>query len=220
MDSVEKPFPECIDFLVENIELDPHFKEFFQWTQEHQIPTVILSGGMRPIIKAILKNLIGEDAEKMDIVCNEVEARPGKSIDQPGGWTIKFHDDRYEAVFTVISELMLISASDFGHDKSLTIRPYAKLPEHRRPIMFYAGDGVSDLSAAQETDLLFAKEGHGMSSAQRPGQHLLTPNRSCHVLRARECAIHDVQRLVGHSRAGQEDRWRRDLGARCGEERV
>lgn len=28
--------------------------------------------------------------------------------------------------------------------------------------MFYAGDGVSDLSAAKETDLLFAKKGHGM----------------------------------------------------------
>ena len=28
--------------------------------------------------------------------------------------------------------------------------------------MFYAGDGVSDLSAAKETDLLFAKKGHGI----------------------------------------------------------
>lgn len=28
--------------------------------------------------------------------------------------------------------------------------------------MFYAGDGVSDLSAAKETDLLFAKEGHDL----------------------------------------------------------
>lgn len=27
--------------------------------------------------------------------------------------------------------------------------------------MFYAGDGVSDLSAAKETDLLFAKKGKG-----------------------------------------------------------
>lgn len=27
--------------------------------------------------------------------------------------------------------------------------------------MFYAGDGVSDLSAAKETDLLFAKKGMG-----------------------------------------------------------
>lgn len=29
--------------------------------------------------------------------------------------------------------------------------------------MFYAGDGVSDLSAAKETDLLFAKAGRGRS---------------------------------------------------------
>ena len=54
--------------------------------------------------------------------------------------------------------------SGFGHDKSLTIRPYAQLPADQRPTMFYAGDGVSDLSAARETDLLFAKKGHGTSS--------------------------------------------------------
>ena len=28
--------------------------------------------------------------------------------------------------------------------------------------MFYAGDGVSDLSAARETDLLFAKKGRDL----------------------------------------------------------
>lgn len=53
--------------------------------------------------------------------------------------------------------------SDFGHDKSLTIRPYANLPADQRPTLFYAGDGVSDLSAARETDLLFAKKGRGKS---------------------------------------------------------
>jgi len=30
--------------------------------------------------------------------------------------------------------------------------------------MFYAGDGVSDLSAARETDLLFAKKGMDLVS--------------------------------------------------------
>ena len=30
-----------------------------------------------------------------------------------------------------------------------------------RPTLLYAGDGVSDLSAAAETDLLFAKKGKG-----------------------------------------------------------
>ena len=51
--------------------------------------------------------------------------------------------------------------SHFGHDKSIEIRQYANLPDAERPTMFYAGDGVSDLSAAKETDLLFAKKGHG-----------------------------------------------------------
>jgi 2-hydroxy-3-keto-5-methylthiopentenyl-1-phosphate phosphatase len=46
----------------------------------------------------------------------------------------------------------------------MEIRQYANLPDGERPIMFYAGDGVSDLSAAKETDLLFAKKGHGKSS--------------------------------------------------------
>jgi len=35
------------------------------------------------------------------------------------------------------------------------------MPDSERPTLFYAGDGVSDLSAARETDLLFAKKGRG-----------------------------------------------------------
>ncbi|KAK0259308.1 hypothetical protein LTR91_006037 [Friedmanniomyces endolithicus] len=145
MDSVTRPFPECIDYLVKNIKLDPYFNEYLQWALENDIPTVIVSSGMHPIIKAIMKKLVGENAEKIDIISNEVEARPGESIDQEGGWQIKYHDD-----------------SGFGHDKSICIRPYAKLPADKRPTMFYAGDGVSDLSAASETDLLFAKKGHDL----------------------------------------------------------
>lgn len=52
--------------------------------------------------------------------------------------------------------------SHFGHDKSLEIKPYAALPDGERPVLLYAGDGVSDLSAAAETDLLFAKQGKGI----------------------------------------------------------
>jgi len=38
--------------------------------------------------------------------------------------------------------------------------------------MFYAGDGVSDLSAAKETDLLFAKKGQGRFANLLHGQIL------------------------------------------------
>lgn len=62
-----------------------------------------------------------------------------------------------ERVLTWLSPL----SSHFGHDKSLEIKPYAALPDGERPILLYAGDGVSDLSAAAETNLLFAKEGKG-----------------------------------------------------------
>lgn len=63
--------------------------------------------------------------------------------------------------------MLIFVFSDFGHDKSLEIRPYKQLPEGERPVMFYAGDGVSDLSAAKETDLLFAKKNMGNFSSLR-----------------------------------------------------
>ena len=143
LDSVTAPFNDCVDLLVKNIKLDPRFKEFLDYAMANNIPVVVLSSGMVPIIEALLKHLVGDEgANYIQIVANNVKARPGKTINDQDGWDVEFHDD-----------------SGFGHDKSLTIRPYAKLPTSERPTMFYAGDGVSDLSAAKETDLLFAKYG-------------------------------------------------------------
>lgn len=65
-------------------------------------------------------------------------------------------------------------SSQYGHDKSVEIRKYSSLPEGQRPTMFYAGDGVSDLSAAKETELLFAKKGKGECSL---------PTKMCETLR-------------------------------------
>ncbi|KAI0802138.1 HAD-like domain-containing protein [Xylaria sp. FL0064] len=144
LDSVTTPFDQCIKLLLENVKLDPAFKEFAAWCRENNVPIVVLSGGMQPVIRALLAHLVGEEeAAVMQIVSNDVKPRPGKSINDENGWDIQYHDE-----------------SSFGHDKSLEIRPYAALAD--RPIMFYAGDGVSDLSAAKETDLLFAKEGRDL----------------------------------------------------------
>lgn len=66
---------------------------------------------------------------------------------------------RFSGVDQILTTLL--HSSHFGHDKSLEIKPYAALPDGERPILLYAGDGVSDLSAAAETNLLFAKEGKG-----------------------------------------------------------
>lgn len=144
LDSVQTPFDECLRTLLANIQLDPKFKDFFTWCRANNVPVVVLSGGMQPVIRALLAHLVGEDAvAHMQIVSNDVKPHPGKSINDHGGWDIAYHDD-----------------SEHGHDKSLEIRPYAALAQ--RPVMFYAGDGVSDLSAARETDLLFAKAGRDL----------------------------------------------------------
>lgn len=146
MDSVKTPYDQCIKALIENIKLDPHFKSFFDWSLQNNIPVVVISGGMVPIIEALLEHLIGPDYNKIQIVANNVAVKPGhKSVNEEDGWDIVFHDD-----------------SGHGHDKSLELRPYAQLSKDKRPTMFYAGDGVSDLSAAKETDLLFAKKGHDL----------------------------------------------------------
>jgi 2,3-diketo-5-methylthio-1-phosphopentane phosphatase len=142
MDSIDTPFDECMDILKKNIKLDPGFKEFYDWSRENNVPIVILSGGMQPVIRALLDTLLGSGSWEIQVVSNDVAPREGKTINEKGGWQIQFHDE-----------------SIHGHDKSIEIRKYSSLPN--RPIMFYAGDGVSDLSAAKETDLLFAKADKG-----------------------------------------------------------
>lgn len=137
--SANKPFDECVALLRANIKLDPGFSTFYTWCLSQNIPVIVLSSGMEPIIRALLTDLVGPTAEKINIISNQVKINEDKS------WQIVYHD-----------------ISDFGHDKSLAIKPYANLPKGERPTLFYCGDGVSDLSAARETDLLFAKAGHGM----------------------------------------------------------
>lgn len=145
LDSVKTPFNECIATLQKNMKLDPHFLEFYNWSKENNVPIVVLSSGMKPIIRALFASFLGEAPDDhLQIVANDVESRDGKDINSEGGWQIKYHDE-----------------SHFGHDKSREIKPYAALPDDVRPTLLYAGDGVSDLSAASETDLLFAKKGKG-----------------------------------------------------------
>ncbi|KAK9456003.1 HAD-like domain-containing protein [Dipodascopsis uninucleata] len=140
LESVKKPFPECIEYLKENVQLDPGFADFYKWSREAGIPVIVVSSGMKPIIHALLTKLVGEDAANhIEIVANDVDIKPD------GSWEIVYRDE-----------------SDFGHDKSRAIKPYSLLPKEDRPILFYCGDGVSDLSAARETDLLFAKVGRDL----------------------------------------------------------
>jgi hypothetical protein len=73
LDSVTKPFNECTQILVDNIKLDPYFAEFYQWSLENNIPVVVLSGGMEPIIHA-------------DPGHRQLRRPAGREGDEPGAW--------------------------------------------------------------------------------------------------------------------------------------
>lgn len=95
MESISTPYNQCIDLLLKNIQLDPYFKEFYTYAKANNIPIVVLSGGMEPIIRALLGHLLGEEeAKDLQIVSNQVKARPGKDINDERGWQIVFHDER------------------------------------------------------------------------------------------------------------------------------
>lgn len=93
LDSITTPLDECVDILLKNIKLDPGFKEFYDWAQKNNVPIVILSGGMEPVIRALLDKLLGP-GWNIQIVSNDVKAREGKKLNDKGGWRIEFHDSR------------------------------------------------------------------------------------------------------------------------------
>jgi 2,3-diketo-5-methylthio-1-phosphopentane phosphatase len=138
MQSVKVPYEECKEVLRQNIDLDPGFLEFYTWCKENGIPLIIVSSGMAPIIRAVLEKLVGvQEASQMEIIANDVKYTDAEG--KGNTWDIVYRHPE----------------SGFGHDKSQSIIPYRSIPS--RPTLFFAGDGVSDLSAARHADLLFTK---------------------------------------------------------------
>jgi 2,3-diketo-5-methylthio-1-phosphopentane phosphatase len=93
LDSIPTPFDKCTEILLEQIDLDSGFRAFYDWARANNVPIVILSGGMTPLIRALLDKLMGEDSSWMQIVSNEVGARSGKHINEEKGWEIVFRDE-------------------------------------------------------------------------------------------------------------------------------
>ncbi|TFY74016.1 hypothetical protein EWM64_g9996 [Hericium alpestre] len=146
-------FEECKKVLRENIVLDPGFKAFYKYCKAHDIPVIIVSSGMEPIIRAVLSNLLADEAAGIEIISNAADVKADDS------WSIKYRHP----------------SSHFGHDKSQAILPYNRLPNP--PTLFFFGDGVSgasppihtsiaadvitDMSAARHADVLFVKTKDG-----------------------------------------------------------
>ena len=143
INSITTSSPESIKLLEEQIQLDPDFEETFDWAQDYDVPIIVVSSGMHPIIKHLLTNLLGEEhIDKIDIMANNVELGENNKM------TVVYRDE-----------------TPFGYNKSKTVDLYKEKFEKNltgdqvRPTYFYCGDGISDLNTAKECDLLFAERG-------------------------------------------------------------
>ncbi|KAI1453680.1 HAD-like protein [Annulohypoxylon moriforme] len=141
--SLNVPFEDGFEVMEKSLEIDPDFQKFHKFCITNNIPFNVISAGLKPILRRVLDTFLGEEASAhIDIVANDAHISPDGSSWKP----IWRHD------------------TELGHDKALSIteaREQAQLAceDGSIPLIVFIGDGVSDLPAAREADVLFARRG-------------------------------------------------------------
>ena len=132
--SVKMSWEEALEML-KHVEIDPGFNEFFGFCTDRSLPVTVISSGLIGLVKLFLSNYV-EMNKELRILANDISV-------SPEGWRVLFRDD------TV-----------YGNDKGLVIREYkSQFSPELQPTVIFVGDGVSDISAALEANIIFAKKG-------------------------------------------------------------
>lgn len=124
---------EEIDSIVNRIEIDPSFKEFYQWIIQKNLQFLIISDGFKTYIQKILQNhqiSIPDDkikANDMKLVSNKIE--------------VNFLTDQCD------------------HGCANCKYSHVKVLKKDNTKIIYIGDGLSDIFPARELgDIIFAKK--------------------------------------------------------------
>lgn len=139
--SLNVPFDDGFEVMKTRLTIDPAFQSFHEFCVNNDIPFNVISAGLKPVLRRVLDHFIGEEMSKhIDIVANDV-----KIADDGSKW---------EAVWRHDNEL--------GHDKKRSMEEYKEMAKLQSdngtiPMIVFIGDGVSDLPAAREADVLFAR---------------------------------------------------------------
>lgn len=141
--SLNVPFEDGFEVMKEALDIDPDFQTFHEFCINNSIPFNVISAGLKPVLRRVLDHFLGEEqSANIDIVANDA------SISADGSeWKPMWRHD-----------------NDLGHDKELSIKEYkaqAKIEsaDGTIPLIVFIGDGVSDLPAARNADVLFARRG-------------------------------------------------------------
>lgn len=141
--SVNVPFEDGFKIMKEKLEMDPDFEAFHQYCVENGIPLNVISAGLKPVLRKVLDTFLGkEKSAYINIVANEADINADGSQWRP----VWRHDN------------------ELGHDKAISMTEArqsaeAECDDDTVPLIVFIGDGVSDLPAAREADVLFAKRG-------------------------------------------------------------
>ncbi|TAQ83893.1 hypothetical protein B7494_g7779 [Chlorociboria aeruginascens] len=141
--SLHVPFEDGFEVMERTLEIDPDFQQFHKFCIANAIPFNVISAGLKPILRKVLDTFLGEEeSSHIEIVANDADISKDGSEWKP----IWRHD------------------TELGHDKALSITEYrtqAKLEsdDGTIPLIVFIGDGVSDLPAARQADVLFARRG-------------------------------------------------------------
>ena len=141
--SLAVPFDDGFEVMKTALDIDPDFQSFHEFCINNKIPFNVISAGLKPVLRRVLDHFLGEEASKhIDIVANDAK--------------ISADGSKWQAVWKHDTEL--------GHDKALSINEYRQLAKLESddgtiPMIVFIGDGVSDLPAAREADVLFARRG-------------------------------------------------------------
>jgi 2,3-diketo-5-methylthio-1-phosphopentane phosphatase len=141
--SLNVPFEDGFEVMEKTLEIDPAFQVFHKFCIANNIPFNVISAGLKPILRKVLDTFLGEEeSSHIEIVANEAQISEDGSDWKP----IWRHD------------------TELGHDKALSIteareEATLKAEDGTIPLIVFIGDGVSDLPAARQADVLFARRG-------------------------------------------------------------
>ncbi|KAL1874873.1 hypothetical protein Daus18300_003414 [Diaporthe australafricana] len=143
--SLNVPFDDGFEVMEETLDIDPDFRSFHTFCLKNQIPFNVISAGLKPVLRKVLDTFLGEEQSKhIQIVANDA------TIAEDGSdWKVLWRHD-----------------TELGHDKALSVQEARAAAEAELadedgviPLIVFIGDGVSDLPAARQADVLFARRG-------------------------------------------------------------
>lgn len=141
--SLNVPFDDGFEVMKDELEIDRDFRTFHKFCLNSDIPFNVISAGLKPVLRRVLDHFLGEeDSAHIDIVANDAMISADGSEWKP----VWLHE------------------TELGHDKAKSINDFkdnARLQSEDGtvPLIVFIGDGVSDLPAAREADVLFARRG-------------------------------------------------------------